>query len=79
MELTNEQEMSMVIDALQFAACCDVSSDITEDRQLEMGKLSVRLAKHSNYVSEDNHYYPTLIKDQPDHMDIIKDFLVCKD
>ena len=78
MNLT-EHELEMVIDALQFTSCCDVSSNISEERQQDMGRLSTKLAKDNDYVSKDNYYHPKLIKDQPDNLDIIKEHLSSKE
>jgi len=75
----SKHKIEMIIDALQFTSCCDVSSNISDERQKEMGELSVELAKDIDYVSKDNYYYPKLIKDQPDHLDIIKEHLYSKE
>ena len=76
----NMHELSMIIDALQFTSCCDVCTNVSEDRQMEMAELSAKLSKDIDhprypkrqYVSEDNYYYSNMVSEQPTILDKIK-------
>jgi len=80
MEFT-AKELSMIIDALQFTSCCDVCTNVSEDRQMEMAELSVELSKqiksgeNSYYVSDDNYFYSDAVSEQPMILDKIKNHI----